>query len=557
MILLLYNEKIIYGELLFSTIYGFLPSSIIDLINFEENKINSIVEYEKNKYIINCENVLPKKAWIIKISKEINILEIVFNVNIDDYIISDYNDLNFDFNNKSLCYFNDKLYDEIKEIDLNLVNKNDCFIKEVFINFNEIEFLGLVFYYDDLKKYKIKLKNITEIIKKKTQCHYNTQIVVKQNFLSHIFHEIRNYLNIISITSENILNEHIENLDLSNDIKHIEESTKTIIDILSDIIFIEKINANEIKLRKTNFMINDLFNNCVHSIGMSMKNKNINFIYENKLLNKTMFGDYIKIKQVIINLLSNSVKFCKSNDIICFIIDEEVNNIKFSIKDTGIGIINENKHKLFKPFNQIDPEIIQNGSGSGLGLSISKYIIELHEGEIGFTSELNKGSNFYFNIPKINIECVNEISEKSIVLPKISNKYEMNHKILIVEDNIVIQKLFKKLLLSLGDYEIEIAENGLEAVNKYKKSYNNKNCYTIIFMDQEMPEMDGCLATKKIKEINKHAIIIGITGNVSQLDIKRFLNHGAQEVYKKPITKIEVIELLGKYKILKCNNNFV
>jgi CheY-like chemotaxis protein len=224
--------------------------------------------------------------------------------------------------------------------------------------------------------------------------------------------------------------------------------------------------------------------------------------------------------------------------------------------------MDEHKDKLFKPFNQIDPEIIQNGGGSGLGLSISKHIVELHEGTIGFTSELNKGSHFYFNIPKkfsktedlgnIESSTVNipkKSIENEIVLPKIPNKQQVNnHKILIAEDNIVIQKLFKKLLLSLGNYEIEIAENGLEAVNKYKNSYNNKNCYTIIFMDQEMPEMDGCLAARKIKEINKNAVIIGITGNVSQLDINKFLNHGALEVYKKPITKIEVIELLQKYK---------
>lgn len=492
-------------------------------------------------------------------------------------------------------------------------------LNTIFINSDDIEYLTYILYNKTNKTYKIKCKSICDFLKEKIQTKVKTNISQNKNLFYHIFHEIRNYLNIITISTDNLsslidnkFNKEFElfninldsnvlsdNAEIEQSINFIKDSSKTIIEIISDVLTLEKLISNKINIRKTFFMLDDLINSCVYSTQTSANNKEISFIFENKIGSISIYGDYIRLKQVIINLISNAIKFTNKDGKVEFIIDlEEIEHnekkIKFIVKDNGIGIKKENHDSVFIDFFQINPEKLQNGGGTGLGLSIAKTIVELHDGNIGFNSEYNYGTEFYFTIPLIENEPINlsienktisnndlrkspiqksptqnliynekiskQESEKSIFCSKIRNDiYESRnqvlndfsmYKILFVDDNKTIQKISYKIFESIGITEIYIASNGLEAYEIYEKQYLINQPFNLVLMDQQMPVMDGNISSNKIIQLDSNAIIVGLTGNTLVEQKDEFLKNGVKEVYEKPITKEKLIQLLIKYKNL-------
>lgn len=450
-------------------------------------------------------------------------------------------------------------------------------------------------------------------------------MLTNKNFFYHMFHEIRNYLNIISISGDN-LSSIIESIETSNNssiktelideketsiripeyvgninkisfssdktvdlmsnktnkklkklditekneiietIDNIKDSSKTIVDIISDVLTLEKLRTNEINIRYAYFMLNDLYQTCFLYMQQSAINKEINFVCENNIGSVSIKGDYIRLKQVIINLLSNAFKFTGNGGKIVFSIDkitlEEKEYIKFSVTDNGIGIKEKNYGLIFRDFQQIEAENQQKGGGTGLGLSIAKIIVEKHNGFINFTSEYNKGSTFYFMVPFIELKLTvnNDLNYdktktyKRSPVTNIRTVVQENKqldfsklKILFVDDNKTIQKIFLKTLNNMDIENVIIASNGEEGYQIYVNEYN-KNCsFDIVLLDQEMPIMNGNECCKLITELNKDAIVIGITGNALIEQKTEFINSGAREIYEKPITKEKIVELFTKY----------
>ncbi|MFH0999967.1 MAG: ATP-binding protein, partial [Bacteroidota bacterium] len=258
-----------------------------------------------------------------------------------------------------------------------------------------------------------------------------------------------------------------------------------------------------------------------------------------------VIGDKYRFKQILTNLFNNAVKFTEKGGVTInvYVLDEtpSTHRIKFEVIDTGIGITESNLKKLFQSFSQVDSSTTRLYGGTGLGLVISKNISKLLGGEMGVESDEGKGSNFWF---WINYKRSNESS--SVYEPiELEEKVEQNKlRILLAEDNLINQKVAQMHLEKLG-HHVECAINGKIAFEMYTKSD-----YDLIFMDIQMPEMDGIQATKRIREFErdiqlKNPIqIIALTANAMKGDKEACLNAGMNNYMSKPFKPAELNQIL-------------
>jgi signal transduction histidine kinase/CheY-like chemotaxis protein len=496
----------------------------------------------------------------------------------------------------------------------------------------------------------------------------------KSLFLANMSHEIRTPLNgilgFLELLNTTELTE--EQLDYVNTIS---QSAKNLLQIVNNILDVSKIESNKVSLELIDFKAVDEFENTLELFGTPAAQKNIELTTQiSPNIPSVIKGDILKIKEILTNLLSNAIKFTPNNGHIHVkiqlekIIDNKA-KIYFEVRDSGIGMSEEQKEKIFDAFSQADESVTRKYGGTGLGLTIVKSYIEMMGGEIHLESELNKGTKFYFEImfdivdatPKFakNIFANKEIailntitetlrkettleyfsyfgtekvgfnnadelqtlqnrekfdavlvfyeeSDKRVVeelskinIPKIfvasyAKKEEINRldydavifdpnipskifkaldsineiqlektakaqaakpqhkdiyslKALIAEDNPINQKLLQTTLKSMG-IESDLANNGLEAFNKYTM---NPEKYDVIFMDVQMPVMDGIEATQEILEFEQeeeinHTPIIAVTANVLKGDRERFLGAGMDEYISKPISKDALLKILER-----------
>lgn len=396
-----------------------------------------------------------------------------------------------------------------------------------------------------LNENKIQLQNRNEALKKATDA--------KTTFLANMSHEIRTPMNgLIGMTS--ILANTKLDTEQKDYVETIRISGEKLLRIVNEILDFSKIEAGEIVLEDIPFSIKKCMDEVIEICKpKATKNKiGLELIVENKVLS-TLFvkGDPSKLRQVVLNLVDNAIKFTTQGHVKLHLDvyeqQQQYLKIEFRISDTGIGISDENKKKLFKKFSQLDASHTRRFGGSGLGLVIVKELVELMGGTIGYESILNQGSTFYFNLP---FEIVSDHEINTYGLQKSNSDKEdielelQNIEILVAEDDRINQKLAQKLFSKLG-IEPDIAFNGLQATE-----YANQKNYDLIFMDLQMPEMDGFDATTKILE-NKSShppLIIALTANVLEEDKQRCFDLGMVDYLAKPITLKSVKTILKKWE---------
>jgi len=373
----------------------------------------------------------------------------------------------------------------------------------------------------------------------------------KSIFLSNMSHEIRTPLNaIIGMTTIGQLSAEIKKKD--DAFNKIEAASKHLLGVINDILDMSKIEANKLELSPVSFEFEKMMQKCVDIVNPRIEEKELKFrIQIDKNIPEVLIGDDQRLSQVITNLLSNAAKFTPeegSIHITARLISEknEMCRMIIIVSDTGIGINEEQKDRLFESFEQADASTARNFGGTGLGLSISKRIVELMDGEICVDSEPGKGSAFVFNFlikrgDKIEKE-QNEEDSKPL------DNSDFTGKTLLLTEDVEINREIVITLLEPTNLVIDTAENGEIAVRMFKEAPDK---YDMIFMDIQMPIMDGYAATNKIRALDnpkaKSVPIIAMTANVFREDVEKCLDAGMNDHISKPIDLDELLKLLQQY----------
>lgn len=387
-----------------------------------------------------------------------------------------------------------------------------------------------------------------ELEKKSEQALEATRI--KSEFLAVMSHEIRTPLTSVIGFSEALAEKSVQAEERIRLAQTIVKNGKHLLKIINDILDISKIEANRMDFDITSFSPVELIADVEDVMKNQFMEKGIQFYVEYDFpLPNVICNDVLRIKQIILNLCSNALKFTKTGKV-CIKIQCDIDNEKiyFTVIDSGIGLTREQINKIFDAFTQADSSTTREYGGTGLGLSLSKQFAEKMGGTITVESLLGLGSQFCVSISTGKIDPQQLIVGEPELPEKFENKkyqhdysYRVKGSLLIVEDNYDNRQLLSVFLSKIGA-DITFAEDGLEAISKAL----NKT-YDLIFMDMQMPIMGGLEATKKLREANYTNPIIALTANAMKSDYDKCIEAGCDDFLTKPINKNEIFQAIYKY----------
>lgn len=370
-------------------------------------------------------------------------------------------------------------------------------------------------------------------------------VKAKQQFLSNMSHEIRTPMNAIIGFTKVVLKTELTEKQREY-LNAIKISGDALIVLINDILDLAKVDSGKMSFESIPFKLRASISSMLHLFELKIQEKNLDFIkmYDDKIP-EVLIGDPVRLHQIILNLLSNALKFTNKGSITVKVKllseNDECAVVEFSVTDTGIGISDKKIDSIFENFQQASSGTSRLYGGTGLGLAIVKQLVESQGGKIDVTSETSRGSTFRFTLTfrKTNDAC--EKNEEDVSL----NYDKKNINVLVVEDIPLNQLLMKTLLDEFG-FKKEIASNGIIAIQKLKE-----NTFDIILMDLQMPEMNGFEATEYIRDVMKlKTPIIALTADVTTVDLDKCKAVGMDDYIAKPLDErllySKIISLIKK-----------
>lgn len=402
-------------------------------------------------------------------------------------------------------------------------------------------------------------EDITSLVesKKKAQKAEATQAM----FLANMSHEIRTPMNGILGFTELLSKTQLDSTQ-EKYINVISSSTKTLLDIVNDILDSSKIANSKVSLEKIPLNPFVEFATTYELLKSAAEEKALNYTLEiDNAISTCIYSDSTRLRQIMINLLSNAIKFTPEHGDVNFSISlleatPKQQKLHFSIKDTGIGIAQEKLEKIFTPFAQAEVSTTRKFGGTGLGLSISADLLDVFGSTLQVSSVENKGSHFFFDLDfevrdilgnNFQKTCAKSIDKKD------ESKDKISLHILVAEDYDINRMLIESIFQQYKNVTLEFAHDGKEAVDK-----TAKNDYDLIFMDINMPVINGLDATKLIREeLQSDVGIVALTANVIKGDKEKFLAQGMDDYLSKPIDTLELEKILYKYSRNQKNEKLI
>ena len=407
--------------------------------------------------------------------------------------------------------------------------------------------------------YIITTSDVTEIETARKKAEQASH--AKTNFLANMSHEIRTPMNAIIGMSELSLREEMSSVAKEQTLT-IKRASTSLLSILNDILDLSKVESGKLEIVPVNYKFSSLINDVISIIKVRVADSKVEFVVSiDSEIPNALLGDEIRIKQILLNVLSNAVKYTKEGIISFVVVGKKVGEdtilLTINVIDTGKGIKQENLDKLFGDFVQLDLAANKGIEGTGLGLAITKSLLKAMDGDINVISEYGKGSIFTITIPqKISshepLGAIDTHSNLKLISPK-SAKNARSARILAVDDIKTNLKVIEGLL-SPYKLQIDSCTSGMKAIEAIKT-----NRYELVFMDHMMPEMDGIEATKRIRDMGNEDLyykdlpIIALTANAISGAKEMFLESGFNDFLSKPIDITELDAILSRWLNPKTN----
>lgn len=436
---------------------------------------------------------------------------------------------------RALTYISDRRSGKSnkRQIEYRLKHKQGHYVSLlVTSHVDDTNYLGTVVNINSYRVLQDQLERTIEEAEKTSQ--------TKSKFIASLNHELRTPLNGVMGMANLLMDTQLDDRQRQY-VDTIVTSTNMLLTLVNDVLDVSKIASGKLEIEKVEFNLNNILTNTQNILKPIAASKGLDFTYEiEDGIPVDLIGDQVRLQQILVNLINNAIKFTDQGFVRVSVktntVEPEQTILHFRVSDSGIGIPADVIPKLFQDFTQASASTVRTHGGTGLGLSICKKLVALMGGDIGVQSS-EKGSTFWFTLPfpTIKRDDVPVAADLTATIPHLN--------ILVAEDNVINQQVIQGILSNMGQ-KVTIAKDGQVALNLI-----SQGTFDLVFMDINMPEMDGTEATRKLREIDdyKDLPIIAFTADTITTSKSEFINLGFTDVASKPVVKQELIDILLKY----------